>query len=147
MQRLARKREFEERRQEYKPFKIASPMEPTHHQHHNNQPQQQQQGNSNNPNSAAVFLQQLGGYGLLQLQQQQQQQASQLPIQPQFQIVSHQQQLQQQRLQFPMNSTMTATMSTSANHPGNIPRLQYPDRERQVKRRTKTGKCHIMNLH
>ena len=99
------------------------PMEPTTHQ---------QQANTFVAASSNLFA-----YTFPQLPQQ----APPHPPQQQFQLVQPQQTQQQQQLipQYPMTSTMTATMSTSTNGSGNVSRMSYSDRERQVKRRTKTG--------
>ena len=103
------------------------PMEPTTHQ---------QQPNTLLTNSSNLLFQQLGAYSFSQLPQQ----APPHPPQQQFQLVQRQQQLQQQGIpQFSMASTMTATMSNSTNGSGNVSRMSYSDRDRQVKRRTKTG--------
>jgi hypothetical protein len=102
-------------------------MDPSH------QPTNLSSSSSSTSNSAAFLLQQLGEYGLLQIPQQQ----PPHPPQQQFQLITSQQQQQQQQ-QFPMASTMTATMPATTNTSSIIPR-QYTDRERQIKRRTKTG--------
>jgi hypothetical protein len=106
------------------------PMEPTTHQ---------QQPSPFTTTSTNLLFQQLGAYSFSQLPQQ----APPHPPQQQFQLVQlppQQQQQQQQSIpQFSMTSTMTSTMSSSTNDSGTVSRMSYSDRERHVKRRTKTG--------
>ena len=82
-------------------------------------PRQQNPGNA----QAAFILHHLV------LQQQQQQQQQQQPQQQQFQLIP----APQPQLQFPMTATLTMQ-----NVPASAARI-FPDRERHIKRRTKTG--------
>ena len=117
---------------------------------------QAQQATLQNLNNSADLLLSLSAYNLHQVQQQQllQQQQQQLPQQQttQFQLIPQQQQqppttqfqlLSQQQQQptflpftFPSN-TMAVTSNSGTASPPNSG--SYPDRERQIKRRTKTG--------
>ena len=100
-------------------------------------------------NTSADLLLRLSAYNLHQIQQQQQQQPQQVPPQQaqphhtQFQLVS--QPVQQQPPYFPFtftpNSMAVMSNSGTATPPntGSVRPSTFSDRERQIKRRTKTG--------
>ena len=96
-----------------------------------------------NTNSSAALLLQLGGYAGSQHHQHQpaqqqyssHQQQSSLPTQQlhQYPVIQSQ---PGQFLHFPGANSMTMAVGANAN---NIARMQFSERDRQIKRRTKTG--------
>jgi len=133
-------------------------MDPTQHHHHHPQQQQQQvqvKSETTSSSGPAYLLHQLQVGGTTGYtvgipppsQQQPQQQQLGVPVQQQFQLISSAPTTTQvpNFIHFPStNMTMTQTIQ-SATQAENVPRMhlsqqqQFNERERQIKRRTKTG--------
>jgi hypothetical protein len=125
-------------------------MDPTQHHQHPHQQSVQVKSETSPTSGAAYLLQQLQvsgttGYTVGVPPSQQQQQQLGVPAQQQFQLISSTTTSIPNFIHFPnTNMTLTQTMQ-SATQAENMPRIQltqqqqFNERERQIKRRTKTG--------